>query len=976
MEDPTPAYVYPPGSQPYVMAGDLYANNYYYNQYYQQNHHYLPNQYINPYDYQYNDSYKKHYNYGQQYDPHEVAIKNVVGKLVTELKQILKKDFNKRMIENTAFKTFESWWDEQERRFKNVTENKVPTTSSATTLNTVHNELLEKKETVRETFEKTEYGGFGLGLSIPKLPSFRRIPKRPSPKTLDEDSRKSDPDDDMVQGSDSEKEDVQQRSKTSYSRPQPTESIAPSAVIAKRKGSTSSFTTSSSSDDSSSEDEEEESAADSSSSSSLSEMELDNKKTVKKDRDNRIYSDTDSDAEMVSLETIKPKLQAFKPKIYSDSEDESETPKPIEPEVKEVVRVSTPIATKLPTPEPELTELTDEEILKPPRTPGRETPDKTLSRLDRLYSDSDEEREKIQEKIRRNTEWMEQIEREAQEELARKKLEKPVEAKIVISPEPIKKPPVHPKLGVITQNSISNISSLGEEPYTPTSSLPPPTPGASVTSDPMDKFSKVKENKRKAATGKPRGRPPKSEKLPHELNNGTIVSSLNNLSKKEQKLQLEKEQELQDALKLSPSSSDGGSSQNSQASLVAIDHPYSLPPSTSPSSSSSTPSQEQHRYILDHDHGYGRPEPITSVPLPITEVSIGATGSRPVGRPRKDPNAPKAPYIKKDGKESKESKKERAAALVLQQLSAGHSASESTYQKQFLEHQEQQFKQYQTPKDKVQSVDVYRKENEPFTPIKRYPQRDYDDEIKLLFHFLYNGVDAEDIEFLRRSYLQMLQSDSDSYWLNATHWVDHVVTNRSHMPPPAKKRRKDQLPDLKLHDTGSARTEGYYKIDSRVKANFKYHHLRGTAAGSHLDKGALTGAQRAVVSKMQNASREARSNQRRLLTAFGGATESDLLKFNQLKFRKKQLKFAKSAIHDWGLFSMEPIAADEMVIEYVGQMVRPSVADSREAKYEAIGIGSSYLFRIDLETIIDATKCGNLARFINHSCNVSIILIL
>lgn len=69
---------------------------------------------------------------------------------------------------------------------------------------------------------------------------------------------------------------------------------------------------------------------------------------------------------------------------------------------------------------------------------------------------------------------------------------------------------------------------------------------------------------------------------------------------------------------------------------------------------------------------------------------------------------------------------------------------------------------------------------------------------------------------------------------------------------------------------------------------------------------------------------------------------------------------------------MEPIAADEMVIEYVGQMVRPVVADLRETQYEATGIGSSYLFRIDLDTIIDATKCGNLARFINHSCNVSL----
>ena len=61
-----------------------------------------------------------------------------------------------------------------------------------------------------------------------------------------------------------------------------------------------------------------------------------------------------------------------------------------------------------------------------------------------------------------------------------------------------------------------------------------------------------------------------------------------------------------------------------------------------------------------------------------------------------------------------------------------------------------------------------------------------------------------------------------------------------------------------------------------------------------------------------------------------------------------------------------------MVIEYVGAVVRQSTADLREKKYEAMGIGSSYLFRIDHDTIIDATKCGNLARFINHSCNVSL----
>lgn len=223
---------------------------------------------------------------------------------------------------------------------------------------------------------------------------------------------------------------------------------------------------------------------------------------------------------------------------------------------------------------------------------------------------------------------------------------------------------------------------------------------------------------------------------------------------------------------------------------------------------------------------------------------------------------------------------------------------------------------------------------------------------------------------LLRPLLLRLQDDN-SYWLNATHWMDHCVTDRALQPPSTKKRKRED--ENMKHASGCARTEGFYKVDLREKAKFKYHHAKlqaGETAATVADVAAST---LKLVSKIQGASREARSNQRRLLTAFGTSTESEFLKLNQLKFRKKQLKFAKSAIHDWGLFAMEPIAADELVIEYVGQMIRPCVADVREAKCEAIGIGSWYLFRIDLEPIINATECGNLARFINHSCNVSLV---
>ncbi|KAJ8325323.1 histone methyltransferase set1, variant 2 [Batrachochytrium dendrobatidis] len=99
-----------------------------------------------------------------------------------------------------------------------------------------------------------------------------------------------------------------------------------------------------------------------------------------------------------------------------------------------------------------------------------------------------------------------------------------------------------------------------------------------------------------------------------------------------------------------------------------------------------------------------------------------------------------------------------------------------------------------------------------------------------------------------------------------------------------------------------------------------------------------------------------------------GVDTIDALSFNQLKARKKRIKFDKSIIHDWGLFAMEPIDANDMVIEYIGEIIRQKVADHREKLYEASGIGSSYLFRVDEDTIIDATKTGNLARFINHCC--------
>nr|XP_023658666.1 histone-lysine N-methyltransferase SETD1B isoform X1 [Paramormyrops kingsleyae] len=238
-----------------------------------------------------------------------------------------------------------------------------------------------------------------------------------------------------------------------------------------------------------------------------------------------------------------------------------------------------------------------------------------------------------------------------------------------------------------------------------------------------------------------------------------------------------------------------------------------------------------------------------------------------------------------------------------------------------------------------------------------HPRTEFE-EMTILYDIWNEGIDDEDIRYLQVTYEKMLQQDIGNDWLNDTLWVPHPPTS---IPLVKRKKWEDGMRD---HMTGCARSEGYYKIDKKDKVKY-LNSSRPVPDEPPMDtQGMSIPAQPHLSTR---AGSERRSEQRRLLSSF--SCDSDLLKFNQLKFRKKKIRFCKSHIHDWGLFALEPIAADEMVIEYVGQNIRQVIADMREKRYEDEGIGSSYMFRVDHDTIIDATKCGNFARFINHSCN-------
>ncbi|KAJ4300963.1 histone methyltransferase set1 [Kalmusia sp. IMI 367209] len=184
--------------------------------------------------------------------------------------------------------------------------------------------------------------------------------------------------------------------------------------------------------------------------------------------------------------------------------------------------------------------------------------------------------------------------------------------------------------------------------------------------------------------------------------------------------------------------------------------------------------------------------------------------------------------------------------------------------------------------------------------------------------------------------------------------------------------------------TGSARTEGVKKIRESEKSKYLPHRIRVQQEREERQRRAKQEERTTTVvegfrfhagSKSSTTvnSRANRANNRRLVNDISisknmTGAEGDALRFNQLKKRKKLVKFDRSAIHNWGLYAQENIAANDMIIEYVGEKVRQRVADLREARYDQQGVGSSYLFRIDEDTVIDATKMGGIARFINHSC--------
>ncbi|KAF0889411.1 hypothetical protein E2562_023699 [Oryza meyeriana var. granulata] len=209
-----------------------------------------------------------------------------------------------------------------------------------------------------------------------------------------------------------------------------------------------------------------------------------------------------------------------------------------------------------------------------------------------------------------------------------------------------------------------------------------------------------------------------------------------------------------------------------------------------------------------------------------------------------------------------------------------------------------------------------------------------------------------------------------------SHGCEAPIENKTTSTMPVKKRKKKLSSESNLkkkplvlcpESYGSARSSvsGWEWRDwARNATPSERAQVRGYRVRS-----ILSAPENNVLKSSQVKGASARTNRVKLRNLLAAAEGADLLKITQSKSRKKRLRFQRSKIHEWGLVALESIDAEDFVIEYVGELIRRQVSDIREAQYEKSGIGSSYLFRLDDEYVVDATKRGGLARFINHSCD-------
>ncbi len=82
---------------------------------------------------------------------------------------------------------------------------------------------------------------------------------------------------------------------------------------------------------------------------------------------------------------------------------------------------------------------------------------------------------------------------------------------------------------------------------------------------------------------------------------------------------------------------------------------------------------------------------------------------------------------------------------------------------------------------------------------------------------------------------------------------------------------------------------------------------------------------------------------------------------------RRRISVRRSPIHGRGVFALMPIPKGTRIIEYKGERISHEEADERYSDAHASS-PHTMLFTLNDGIVIDATRRGNSARWINHSC--------